>query len=272
MSRLPLHLAGFLTGLAAYAFLEPWWLEVRRVRLTFPGLHPALEGLRIGLLTDLHASRAPAVARSEWAAKLVMRERPDLIAVTGDLVSRHRPRFGPALDALEALHAPLGVYTVPGNHDHAGGLAAWQVAVAAHPTMNPLLNEARIVAVGGARLCIAGVEDFADGEPTLEPLQRVGPRDFTLLLAHNPDQAERARRSEDRVDLILSGHTHGGQIRLPFIGPLATSVDHDELYEEGVRNRPWTRVYTSRGVGNVKLPLRFGTRPEVTILELARGG
>ncbi|HEX2167362.1 MAG TPA: hypothetical protein VHG09_09055, partial [Longimicrobiales bacterium] len=118
------------------------------------------------------------------------------------------------------------------------------------------------------RLCIAGVDDFSEGRPCLDALHDMAPRDFTILLAHNPDQAERARRGIDQVDLVLSGHTHGGQVRLPGWGAIVNSAEHDDLYEAGVRRRPWTQVYTSRGIGTVHLPVRFLTRPEVAILTL----
>ena len=81
--------------------------------------------------------------------------------------------------------------------------------------------------------------------------------DFTLLLAHSPDEAERCRRAHDSVGLIVSGHTHAGQVRIPFFGPPVSSADNSDLYDQGLRRRPWTQVYTSRGLGTVHLPLRF---------------
>ena len=90
-------------------------------------------------------------------------------------------------------------------------------------------------------------------------------RDFTLLLAHNPDTAERARRGYDAVDLVVSGHTHGGQVRLPGVGAVERK---SEYFDAGLQRTPWTQVYTSRGVGSTLLPVRFGARPEVAVLEL----
>jgi uncharacterized protein len=119
-----------------------------------------------------------------------------------------------------------------------------------------------------ARLCVAGVDDLSHGAPHMDALPPRSRRDFTVLLAHHPDQAERARRSVDGVDLVLSGHTHGGQVRLPWIGALINSAAHPELYEAGVRRRPWTQVYTSSGIGTTHLPIRFLTPPEVVILTL----
>jgi predicted MPP superfamily phosphohydrolase len=259
--------AGAAVG--AYAFLvEPLWLQVTRTRIHVRDLHPDLEGFRIALLTDLHAGEGTPLWLIRRAARLAMRQRPHLIAVTGDLAADDAPSFAPVLSTLSGLDAPHGVWTVPGNHDYTVGIDRWRREVAAQPNLRDLTNGAEVRRVGGARFCVAGVDDFSKGNPRLDALPPPEERDFTLLLAHDPDQAEQARRAYDAVDLIVSGHTHGGQVRLPFVGALKNPAQFDELYEEGLRRRPWTQVYTSRGVGTVKLSVRFLCRPEVAILEL----
>jgi uncharacterized protein len=256
-------------ALAAYAFLvEPRWLELKRVRIHVRGLHRSLEGLRIGLITDLHAGPGRSLDRVRRACERLMAEAPALVAVTGDLAAPKLKSFQPVLGALSALEAPLGVYTVPGNHDHKKGIELWRRELRDHSAMVDLTNRSVTLRVGEARLCLAGVDDFALGDPTLDFLPDPAERDLTVLLAHNPDQAEHSRRALDSIDLVLSGHTHGGQIRFPGVGSLVSSVDHAELYEEGLRRRPWTQVYTSRGLGTVRIPARLLTRPEVSILEL----
>jgi uncharacterized protein len=256
-------------ALGAYAFLvEPLWLQVTRTKIHVRGLHPDLEGFRIALLTDLHAGEGTPLWLIRRAARLAMQERPHLVAVTGDLAADDAPSFAPVLDALSELDAPHGVWTVPGNHDYTVGIGRWRREVANQPNLRDLTNGAEVRRVGGARFCVAGVDDFSRGEPRLDALPPPEERDFTLLLAHDPDQAEQARRAYDAVDLIVSGHTHGGQVRLPFVGALRNPAEFEELYEEGLRRRPWTQVYTSRGVGTVHIPVRFLCRPEVAILEL----
>lgn len=254
---------------AAYAFLvEPLWLQVTRTRIHVRGLHPDLEGFRIALLTDLHAGEGTPLWHIRRAARLAMRQRPDLIAVTGDLAADDAPSFAPVLRMLDELRAPQGVWTVPGNHDYTVGIERWRREVANQPNLRDLTNGAEVRRVGAARLCVAGVDDYSKGHPRLDALPPPEERDFTLLLAHDPDQAEKARREYDAVDLIVSGHTHGGQVRLPFVGALKNPAEFEELYEEGLRRRPWTQVYTSRGVGTVHIPVRFLCRPEVAVLEL----
>lgn len=256
-------------ALGAYAFLvEPLWLQRTRTRIHVRGLHPSLEGFRIALLTDLHAGEGTPLWLVRRACRLAMEARPHLVALTGDLVADGWDAFAPVLDALGALRAPYGVWTVPGNHDHVVGIRRWREEVARHPVLRDLTNRARVLRVGGARLCVAGVDDWARGAPSLAALPDPAERDFTLLLAHSPDQAEAARRACDAVGLVVSGHTHGGQVRLPFVGALKNAAEHEEIYEEGLRRRPWTQVYTSRGVGTVHIPVRFLCRPEVAVLEL----
>lgn len=265
---------GAAAATAVYAtVIEPRWLRVRRSMLHFRGLPRALDGLRIALISDLHAGRFTPDRLVTRTVRLTLRERPDLIAVAGDLVDGTAAgALSGVLDRLSALSAPLGVCLVPGNHDHRIGIRAWHAAVRQHPALIDLTNAARVVNVTGhddvARLCIAGVDDLSEGDPQLGMLPPRDARDFTILLAHEPDQAEFVRRHADDVDLVLSGHTHGGQVRLPILGAIINSSDRPDLYEVGVRRRPWTQVYTSAGIGTAHLPVRLMTRPELAILTL----
>lgn len=255
-------------ALGAYALLEPFWLQVTHPRIHVRGLHPDLEGLRIGLITDLHAGGGTPLWTVRRACRLAMAEKPHLIALTGDFADDSVTSFNPVLDALSSLRAPLGVWAVPGNHDHTIGIELWRQEVARRAWLADLTNRAEMRRVGAARLCIAGVDDYSYGKPSLAALPDPAERDFTLLLAHDPDQAERARREYDAVNLVVSGHTHGGQVRVPFAGAVLNPAEFDELYEQGVRRRPWTQVYTSRGVGTGHIPVRLFCRPEVAILHL----
>ena len=260
--------AGAAGVVGAWMLVEPLWLQVTRPRIHVRGLHPDLEGFRIALLTDFHAGEGTPLWLIRRACRLAMRERPDLVALTGDFAADDAGSFAPVLDALGALRAPHGVWAVPGNHDYEVGIERWHAELRRHPHVRDLTNRAVIERVGDAALCVAGVDDLSRGRPTLRPLPPPEQRDFTLLLAHDPDQAEQARRSHDAVDLIVSGHTHGGQIRLPLLGAVRNPAWRDELYDEGLRRRPWTQVYTSRGVGTVHLPIRLLCRPEVAVLVL----
>lgn len=259
--------AAALSGAALYAVIvEPRWLQVRRTLIHVAALPPALEGLRIGLLTDLHVDGIRSARLTDRAVRVLMRYRPDMITLTGDF-AEHAAGQRDVLDRLAALSAPLGVHAVPGNHDHKAGIRAWHEAVDTHPRITDLTNRYVLRERGGARICIAGVDDFHEGAPRMM-LPPAATRDLTVLLAHSPDQAERCRRCYDAVDLIVSGHTHGGQVRLPGLGAPVNSAENADLYEQGLRRRPWTQVYTSRGIGTSRLPIRFLARPEIALLDL----
>ena len=264
---IPLGIA--LGGLLVYAtMVEPRWLQLRKSRVNARRLPHAFNGLRIALLTDLHVGGGTSVGLIRRAAALAQRQRPDLIALTGDFTTDSARDFNDVFAALSDLTAPLGVYAVPGNHDHVVGIDKWRDAIAHSRNLQDLTNAYVLHERLGARLCVAGVDDLKEGTPQLRLPPQEG-RDFTILLAHSPDQAERCRRNTDGIDLILSGHTHGGQVRLPGFAPPMNSSNYPDLYVEGLRRRPWTQVYTSRGVGTIALPVRFMARPEVTLLELS---
>jgi len=272
---------------AAYAFLvEPRWLGGTRAKIHARGLHPALEGFRIALLTDMHAGAGTPMSVIRRACRAAMGERPHLVALTGDFAADDAPGFRGVLDALACLDAPYGVWAVPGNHDHIVGIEKWHRDVAAHPVVRDLTNRAEVLDVDGARFCVAGVDDFTAGDPSLEALPPPEERDFTLLLAHDPDQAERARRGYDAVDLIVSGHTHGGQVRLPLLGPLKTQNPLSHRMAAGLFDPKGLKraigrdvggrlvTYISRGIGVAPL-WKFRTikprllcRPEVALLTL----
>jgi len=256
-------------ALGAYAFLvEPRWLQLTRTTIHVRSLPPELEGIKIALLTDLHAGEGTPLRLIRRACEMAVRQKPDVIALTGDLAADDADGFGEVLGAVSCLRAPLGVFAVPGNHDHIVGIDTWHRQINDNPVIEDLTNRAVVREIGNARLCIAGVDDLSRGTPRMDALPPPDERDTTILLAHDPDQAERARRTYDRVDLVVSGHTHGGQVRLPWVGALRNPAERDDLYEEGLRRRPWTQVYTSRGVGTVHLAVRFLCRPEVAILTL----
>jgi uncharacterized protein len=262
--------AAAVAALAAYATLvEPRWLRVRHARIHIRSLPPPLEGLRVGLLSDIHLQGGRSAALLRRAIAATTRARPDLVAVTGDL-AEDPTGLRAVLDAFTDLDPPMGVWVVPGNHDHRAGIHHWRSAVAARNAIHDLTNRHALLRLAGVTLCIAGLDDHIEGRPLLR-LPPPAARHLTIVLAHSPDQAELCRRRFDAVDLILSGHTHGGQVRLPFFGAPINAVHRADLYDDGLRRRPWTQVYTSRGLGTTRLPIRFMARPEVVILHLTAG-
>ncbi len=263
----PVGIAGVLTGAAGLAYttlIEPRMPVLERITLQVSGLPAGLDGLRIGQLSDLHLGLLHTVHNTRWGVTQMLREQPDLLVVTGDFVTL--PQAIPSIsDLLRPLHAPLGVYAVTGNHDYWEGVA--EITAAARALgIEMLFNEHRRLQWRGADLWLAGSDDLWYGAPDLDATLRGIPADgFTLLLAHEPDVApEAARRG---VDVQLSGHTHGGQIRLPVLGTFC--LPRMGVYFAGGHfDVDGMQLYVSRGLGG--MPVRFNCRPEAAIITLRR--
>lgn len=263
-------------GLAAALVALLGWagsrrLLVRHFRAEWPDLPPGLDGLRIVQLSDLHVG--PQTSRRFLARVLraVERERPDLIALTGDLIDDHAPDVAHFGAAFGTLAAPLGVYAVPGNHDVYAG---WPAAAAEFATLpiTVLLNEAALVRRGGDHLAVVGVGDPA-GRGTVagpDPRRAVAGVNgaFPIALAHNP--ALWPALAERGVRLTLSGHTHWGQLAVPRRDwSLATPFLRDLVM--GVHQRDDALLYITPGTGFWGLPFRLGAWPEVAVITLGRG-
>jgi len=272
--------ASGLGALGGYGlWVEPRWLRVRRLRLPLRGLPPALVGLKVAHLTDLHLGRFTSAGYLSGVIERCNTLRPDLVLLTGDFV-HGSPCFIPgAARIVGGLEPRLGTLAVRGNHDH------WEGAERSRRALRGAgvrLVENRCVWVDGRRLsdralpgalCVGGVGDLWEGRVDLDAaLGGVDPETPRLLLAHNPDFAEtaRARRSPHRIDLMLAGHTHGGQVRLLGAGSLISPSRHGSKYDGGFVEGPRFRVFVSVGVGTSILPVRFRVRPEIVLFELAR--
>jgi len=250
------------TGLSYATLLEPGRPVLERINLRFPRMPSNLEGLRIGQLSDLHLGLPFGKENTRWAVEQMTLEKPDLLVLTGDFVSFHHA-IADLPDLLRPLKAPLGIYAVPGNHDHWEGLAEIQNVL--QPLgIEFLINEKRQIVWNEGEMWLVGIDDTWYGEPDLpEALQDVPPEAFTILLAHEPDFADTAAKY--RIALQLSGHTHGGHLRLPLLGSFCVPF-HGTRYHSGFEQVGPLQMYISRGLGG--LPLRFNCRPEATIFTL----
>ena len=249
---------GALTGAGAYGFMyERLRVEVTRATLHVSGWAPSLAGLRIGLITDLHRSETVPRELITRAVRLLMAERPDLMTLGGDYVSfKNRKFVDPAADALAGLSAPWGVFAVLGNHDDDHDMPA---ALSARGFT--VLRDARTeVRVRAERLDLIGIRFWTHRADDIARLMR-GASSNAVLLAHTPMRLLEA--ASLRVPLVISGHTHGGQIVLPGVGALAA---RKFPLVAGVGRRQDTAIFVSRGVGTVYLPIRLNCAPEVAIL------
>lgn len=250
------------------------WLHVRQLRATFPDLHPALEGLRIVQLSDLHIGPQTSRRFLDRVRSAVAAAGGDVIAVTGDLVDDHAPDSAHYATALGDLAAPLGVYVVPGNHDVYANWPAVRAELDRLP-VTILVNQSRVIRRGDGQFAIAGTGDPAGrwiatskAAPDIEAtLREVPPGAFTIVLAHNPSLWPAL--AERGVPLTLSGHTHWGQLALPAFKWSLAGIFLDHAM--GVVTRGASLLYIHPGTGFWGIPFRIGARPEVTIIELRRG-
>jgi hypothetical protein len=248
-------------------WMEPRWLAVERVAITLPRLPPAFDGFTIAQLSDLHFGPVVAPEHVHTAFDLALSLRPDLIAVTGDFVSElSHGEAGQLTEALRRLTAPHGVFGVLGNHDWWTDARVVAEAVS-RAGVALLRNQHFAVRRGGQSLYLAGVDDFWEGHADLgRALAGIPDGAAIVLLAHEPDYADRASRHM-RIGLQLSGHSHGGQVRFPLIGPIVLPL-HGQRYPAGLYTLEEMQLYTNRGIGMVRPAVRFNCRPEVTLFTL----
>ena len=257
-------MAAGLVQLARAAFAEPYQLAVEQHAIGLRRLPRELDGFRIVHLSDIHHSPFTGRQQVERAVEVANSLQPDIIALTGDYVSHEREYVQPCADMLGRLRARRGVYAVLGNHDNwvDAELVTDLFTLAGIKVLN---NEGMRFEDRGASFWLAGVQDTMVGLEDL-PLALAGSADaeMKLLLAHNPVILRRAARAG--VDLVLSGHTHGGQVAWRSERSASGRVRRRIL--RGLGRRGATQIYVTRGLGTVVLPVRYGCLPEVSVLTL----
>lgn len=237
--------------------------QISNYTLRMPRLPPECSGLRIVQLSDIHYSLYLPPAAATRAVELTNRLQPDIIALTGDFVTATRQFIEPVADLLAQLRARLGVFAVLGNHDFRVDAAMVSRALSRR-RIRVLRNTHRRVAVGGARITIAGIDDARQQPDLAAALGARRANGFTLLLAHSPASLSDAAASG--VDFVLSGHTHGGQINFGIAAPF-----YDRHFPSGFLQSGQTRMYVSRGLGQVIVPWRVGCPPEIAAFTLQPG-
>lgn len=271
-----------VTGAAAAAsyplLVEPHRLVVTRRVFPVRGLPASLDGLRVVQVSDIHLGPWLSVGRVRRIVEQTNALAPDLVALTGDFIMRSADYIPQVALALAHLRARVGVVGVLGNHD-------WNedgpgCARALENIGVRMIDNARLFLTPGRTLsdrdadglCVAGVGDLWRDVQLYDRALGGLPDDLPrLLLSHNPDVAEEPAFTGPgyRVDLMLSGHTHGGQIFLPAIGAPVTMSRYGQKYARGLVQGPTCPVYVSRGLGMAMLPLRLGSTPEIAVIELA---
>jgi predicted MPP superfamily phosphohydrolase len=268
---------GLAAGLGYGLLVEPRWFAVTHRVMPIRGLPPSLDGLRAVQLSDVHHGPWLSLGQVREVVERTNQLVPDLVFLTGDYVHQSAVYIPPAIKELGQLQPKIGTLAVLGNHDWWEGAALTRAEFAragiplidnARRTLTP---DRRLLADANEGLCIAGVGDLWEDRPDYDAaLGGVPARVPRVLLSHNPDVAEEGQfvRSGHRVDLMVSGHTHGGQIYIPGLGTPVVPSRYGQKYSQGLVQGPVCPVLISRGIGLTVLPLRLGVRPEITLLEL----
>jgi predicted MPP superfamily phosphohydrolase len=265
---------GALAGAAAVeGFLrEPFQLDVTRLKIASPSLPPGFDGMKIVQLSDLHLHRISRAYR--MAIDVIRREHPSLVVITGDLVDRD-DQTAVCLAFLTELRAAANapVVVVPGNWDHRAfptrqSIAAWHERLQAETGIRVLANQNVVLHRCGDRMWLVGTDDPYFGHADLEAsFKGVPDTAFALVLTHAPEAfKELAERPAAR--LVLAGHTHGGQVRFPFIGAVHVPSRYGTRFAHGLFKLGDTFFYVNAGMGMSHLPVRFLCRPELTVLTL----
>jgi predicted MPP superfamily phosphohydrolase len=248
-------------GLTYGAAFERHRIGMTSATLPVAGLPPALDGLRISLITDVHHSRIVPADDVMQAIELAMSARPDLIVLGGDYVTfGDRAFVGPVAELLGSLRAPHGVFAVLGNHDDDRDMPAALTARG----FTVLKDQRTQLTIRNETLTLAGIRFWTRRAENIARIVK-GAEGTVLLLAHDPRRLVEAANL--KVPAVLSGHTHGGQIVLPGVGAIAR---RSFPVWSGLGKQGNTSIFVSRGVGTIYVPVRINCPPEVALLTLRR--
>lgn len=252
-------------------YIEPRWLEIKYITVKLTNLPEAFKGMKIVLISDFHADESITPKEIAKVVTLINLLKPNLVAITGDYITRDSSYALPVAETLSRINVPLGCFAILGNHDYWGNVN--EIINAFDLYSLPLLrNQSQPIIQNGSRIWIAGIDDILEGQHDLEKtLAGIPPDETTILLAHEPDYADIVATT-GAVDLQLSGHSHGGQVRIPFYGaPILPPLGRK--YPWGLTQVEQMQVYTNRGIGvssagRLIPPVRVNCRPEITLLTL----
>jgi len=261
-----------MSGLGYASLIEPGWLDVEQIKLKLPRLSPKFSGIRIAQISDIHLGGWMNNERLTQVVETVIAQAPDLVVMTGDYVIGHN-WHGDVNSTLSVLREEFSKLTsqfltlsVLGNHDH------WLDAESVRASLNTcgvldISNDVHTINSGGFKFHIAGVDDVYVNRDNLNlVLEKLPEQGASILLVHEPNFADLSSET-GRFDLQISGHSHGGQVVLPFIGP-PILPRLAEKYPSGLYKVKNMYQYTNRGVGMTNPTIRFNCRPEITVFTI----
>jgi predicted MPP superfamily phosphohydrolase len=256
-------LASNLSRLARYAINEANSLSLEMVEIRLRRLPKRLDGFRIIHLSDIHHSPFTDLEHISRAVKISNRLKPDMFLLTGDYVSHEPEYIAPVAEALGRLESEFGTYACLGNHDHWTDADAVTEAFS-RANINVLINQGFRLTARESAFWLAGVDDYMVGKTDVAAALRGSfPDEMKLLLAHNPVIIRQAAKFG--VDLMFSGHTHGGQVK---VRDAKKRIFPKRKLSSGLHRRKNTQIYITRGIGTVVLPVRYQCPPEISLIKL----
>ncbi|WP_371925828.1 metallophosphoesterase [Halobacillus sp. A5] len=250
-------------------YIEPDMLTRQTHTWVHPKIPEAFNQIKVVQFSDIHLGFHYSMNQFRNLIRKIKEENADLILFTGDLVDEpQRYNFTSEIPALlEELEAPLGKYWIYGNHDHGGYGTDKLESVMSNGGFKLLKNEVTEINRDGDSILLAGLDDIMLGSPNVGgTLNQLNEDTFSILLVHEPDIADRVK--DYPVDVQLSGHSHGGQVRIPLLGALITPP-YAEKYVDGKHLiSDQLTLYISRGVGTTRMPYRFLCKPEYSVYTL----
>jgi predicted MPP superfamily phosphohydrolase len=252
------------------AIVERTNFQVKEIDLPIPNLHPDLEGVRIGQLSDLHVSPWLSVRDAGRAVDMLNECRPHLTVVTGDVITQPGDPLDGAIRELGRLRADAGVLGCLGNHERYVRCQDYETREAAKVGIEILRNQSRILRWGNGVLNIAGIDyqSRRDGPYLIDGEKLLVPGAANLLLSHNPDVFPAAVRKG--YDAVLSGHTHGGQVTVEILSRTLNVARFATPFVAGLYRLQGRSCYVTAGIGTIALPVRIGAPPEITVVRLTR--
>jgi uncharacterized protein len=255
--------------------IEPAWVEIKSMTLELPRLHPAFDGFRFTQISDIHMGGWMNRERFQHVVELVKGTNPELILITGDFIES-TPSFDQVLESVQDVKDVLtSLNSVPslailGNQDYRSGADLSLRAELPMLGIIDLTNRVHTISRGGGNLHFGGLDDILMGFPDLDKVLSELPNDGSaILLAHEPDFADTSSAT-GRFDLQISGHSHGGQVVFPVLGPpILPSLG--QKYFSGLYKVGTMLQYTNRGVGTTQPHIRINCRPEITVFTLKAG-
>lgn len=272
IKRLTLIILCFLVVAWVYSIkIEPKMLIKKEIKLK-NDINYNNGNVKIIQFSDVHLGDFFSLNQLEKVVKKINENEPDIVVFTGDLidVASQYENINEISNVLSKIDAKLGKYAVYGNHDYGGGAVRVYENIMKESGFKVLVNENHSIKVSpNKNINILGVDDVLLGKPNIEKtVKNIRRNDYNILLSHEPDYVDKFK--DYNIDLVLSGHSHGGQVYIPFYGPLK-STTYGEKYTRGLynlNNQRDTKLYVNTGLGNTKLPIRFGNVPNISLFEI----